>query len=54
MNVVADGNCATGAPLEAEHDNALIFLSEAVKHLKIWKMMALLGTCVRRSSFHMV
>jgi len=54
VNVVADNNYATGAPLEEEHDKCIdFFLSEVVKYLKIWKMMALLGTYMHRSSFHM-
>ena len=52
MNVVTDDNCATGAPLEAEHDKCIDFFAEVVKHLKIWKMMTLLDTYMRRSSFH--
>ena len=54
MNAVADDNCATGAPLEAEHDNCIdFFLADVVEHLKIWKIMTLLGKYMRRSSFHM-
>jgi len=50
VNVVADDNCATGAPMETEHNCIDFFLSE---YLKIWKMVTLLGTYMRRSSFHM-
>jgi len=48
--VVTDDNCATGAPMETEHDKYMNSFFQRL--LKIWKM-TLLGTYVRRSSFHM-